>query len=327
VTEDGVSTHRLIMTTDGPAPEFVAEEGLVDGMLRVAVENGVPPMQALQMVTINPATLFRIDGQVGGLGIGRRADILLLPDLASFRPRTVISEGRVVSEDGELRVPLPRLDWERYDSRPRFDPELPLSDPELYPVRAAGTQAQVPAIHLKSAVISARRDVRVGARDGLVAPDDHEGLLHAALLDREGAWISRSLLSGFAPDLDGLASTYNTTTQLLVLGRRPEAMALAAERVRELGGGIVVVRGGKAVYELALPIAGMMTDLPFDRVVEQNRRLSRAVSEAGYEYHDILYTLLFLTCDFLPALRLTPLGVLDVKSGGILAPAESPAKR
>jgi adenine deaminase len=79
VTEDGVSTHRLVMTTDGPAPEFAAEHGLVDGMLRVAVENGVPPMQALRMVTINPATLFRIDGQVGGIGIGRRADLLLLP--------------------------------------------------------------------------------------------------------------------------------------------------------------------------------------------------------------------------------------------------------
>ena len=73
VTEDEISTHRLIMTTDGPAPQFVEEHGLVDGMLRVAVDNGVSPMQALQMVTINPATLFRIDGQVGGIGIGRRA--------------------------------------------------------------------------------------------------------------------------------------------------------------------------------------------------------------------------------------------------------------
>ena len=92
VTEDGISTHRLIMTTDGPAPQFVEEHGLVDGMLRVAVDNGVSPMQALQMVTINPATLFRIDGQVGGRH-RPRADLLLLPDLASFRPQTVITRG------------------------------------------------------------------------------------------------------------------------------------------------------------------------------------------------------------------------------------------
>lgn len=323
VTEDGVSTQRLIMTTDGPAPEFAAEQGLVDGLLRVAVENGVPPMQALQMVTINPATLFRIDGQVGGIGIGRRADLLLLPDLTSFRPETVITRGRVVAENRELCVPLPRLDWEDYGSRPRFDGNLELADPALYPLRAsAGTEAEVPAIHLKSAVITERKDVRVSVENRLVAPDEQGGLLHAALVDREGAWISRALVSGFASNLEGFASTYNTTTELLVLGRSPQSMALAAERVRQLDGGIVVVEGGDVVFELALPITGMMSDLPFAGVVEQNQRLSRVMAGAGYEHHDILYTLLFLTCDFLPALRLTPLGVLDVKSSEVLVPTE-----
>jgi adenine deaminase len=99
-------------------------------------------------------------------------------------------------------------------------------------------------------------------------------------------------------------------------------MARAARRVRELDGGIVVVKGAEVVYELALPITGMMSGLTFAEVVESNRRLSRVVDEAGYEHHDILYTLLFLTCDFLPALRLTPLGLLDVKSSKALAPVE-----
>jgi adenine deaminase len=326
VTEDSVSTHRLVMTTDGPAPEFVAEQGLVDGMLRLAVENGVPAMQALQMVTINPATLFRIDGQVGGIGIGRRADLLLLPDLESFRPETVITRGNVVAENGELSVPLPRLDWEEYGSRPRFDAGLELDDPALYPQKVSGSEREVPTIHLRSAVISERRDVRVPVEKDLVTLGGHSDLLHAVLVDRGGTWISHSLLSGLAANLEGLASTYNTTTQLLVLGRRPESMALAARRVRELDGGIVVVRGNEVMYELALPITGMMSDLPFEEVVEENRRLSRVVAEAGYEYHDILYTLLFLTCDFLPALRLTPLGVLDVKSSEVLVPAERPGR-
>ncbi|MDQ3864713.1 MAG: amidohydrolase family protein [Actinomycetota bacterium] len=323
VTEDGVSTHRLVMTTDGPAPEFAAEHGLVDGMLRVAVENGLPPMQALQMVTINPATLFRIDGQVGGIGIGRRADLLLLPDLTSFRPETVITRGRVVAADGGLRVSLPRLAWESYGSRPRFDDDLDLADPELYSLRAqGGTEAEVPVVHLKSAVITERRDSRVRVEDGIVALDGQQRILYAALVDREGSWISRVLVSGFAANLEGLASTYNTTTHLLVLGRRPEAMARAAGRVRELRGGIVVVKGGEIVYELALPITGMMSGLTFAEVVDKNRILSRVMTEAGYEHHDILYTLLFLTCDFLPALRLTPLGLLDVKSSRTLAPVE-----
>src|SRR5215211_2302526 len=318
VTEDGVSTQRLIMTTDGPAPEFVAENGLVDGMLRVAVESGVPPMQALQMVTINPATLFRIDGQVGGIGIGRRADLLLLEDLTTFRPQTVITGGRVVASDGELRIPLPDTRWDSYGSRPEFDAGLDLADPTLYPQRASGSDAELPVMHLRSAVISEHRTARVRAENGSVVLDREGRMLHAALLDRAGAWISRALVSGFAADLHGRASTYNTTTQLLVLGRDPRSMALAARRVRDLGGGIVVVKDKDVVFELALPITGMMSTLPFSEVVEQNRRLSKTVSVAGYEHHDILYTLLFLTCDFLPALRLTPLGLLDVKSSETL---------
>jgi adenine deaminase len=318
VTENGVSTHRLIMTTDGPSPEFIAEHGLVDGMLRVAVDNGVSPMQALQMVTINPATLFGIDGQVGGIGIGRRADLLLLPDLVSFRPLTVITRGHVVADRGALRVPLPDIEWDAYGSRPRFEPDLDLGDPALYPQKPS--EAEVPVIHLRSAVITERKDARVRSDNGLVVPP--EGALHAALIDREGAWISRALVSGFAANLDGLASTYNTTTHLLVLGRRPQSIARAARRVRELNGGIVVVEDEKITFELALPVSGMMSGLPFADVAELNRRLSRAVARAGYEHHDILYTLLFLTCDFLPALRLTPLGLLDVKSSETLVASE-----
>jgi adenine deaminase len=113
---------------------------------------------------------------------------------------------------------------------------------------------------------------------------------------------------------------------LLALGRNPRSIVLAAGRVRELEGGIVVVRGGDVVFELALPITGMMSGLPFTRVVEQNRALSRVMARAGYEHHDILYTLLFLTCDFLPALRLTPLGLLDAKSAEVLILVERRAR-
>jgi adenine deaminase len=324
VTEDGVSTHRLILTTDGPVPEHVAKNGFVDGLLRAAVENGIPPMQALQMVTINPATLYGLDGRLGGIAVGRQADLLVLPDLETFRPETVVARGRVVAEKGKLLAPLPDFDWDRYGSRPRFDEYLDLADPGLYPLRASGHEADFPVIHLKNVVITSREDLRVEVKNGLADLADQPGTLHAALVDREGAWISRALVSGFAANLEGLASTYNTTTQLLVLGRRPEAMAQAAWRVRELEGGIVIVREGDIVYELALPITGMMSGRPFDEMVEENRKLSRAIAVEGYEFHDILYTLLFLVCDFLPAVRLTPLGLLDVKSSDPLIPAEAP---
>jgi adenine deaminase len=230
----------------------------------------------------------------------------------------------LVAEKGKLLAKLPAPEWDRYGGRPRFDDRLDLADPTLYLLKASGPRADLPVIRLKSAVITSARDAQVRVKEGRVDLGDQSGMLHAALVDREGGWISRALVSGFAEDLDGLASTYNTTTHLLVLGKRPEAMAQASQRVRELGGGIVVVQAGKIIYELPLPITGMMSEFSFTEVVEENRRLSRVMAEAGYEFHDILYTLLFLTCDFLPTLRLTPLGLLDVRFSRILTPAEAP---
>ncbi|MFL6563106.1 MAG: adenine deaminase C-terminal domain-containing protein, partial [Bacillus sp. (in: firmicutes)] len=117
----------------------------------------------------------------------------------------------------------------------------------------------------------------------------------------------------------GMASTYNTTTELLVVGRNPEAMAKAAARVHEMGGGIAIVDGSDVVLEIPLPVTGMMTPAPsYNIAFDYHERLLAALQERGFPFHDILYTLLFLTCDFLPGLRLVPYGLYEVKTDDIL---------
>ncbi|MGH3085912.1 MAG: adenine deaminase C-terminal domain-containing protein, partial [Rubrobacteraceae bacterium] len=288
ITEDGVNTSRLVMTTDGPSPEHVEREGFVDGMLRLAVEQGVPPMIALQMVTVNPATWLRRDGELGGLAPGRRADALLLPDLESFKPDLVISAGNVVAENGKLLVPLPTPDWDGYGARPAFDARLPLEDPDFYAPRASGDEVEMPVMSFKSAVITGRDDRRFSVWDGRVVA--LPGTVYAALVDLGGSYVSRALVSGFADDLEGFASTYNNTTQLLVVGKDPAAMALAASRVRDMDGGVAVVEGGEVVFEFALPVCGMMSPGSFDEVVAANQRLSEEMKKRGYPFHDIVYT-------------------------------------
>lgn len=320
VTEDGVDTRRLMMTTDGPSPEQLAENGFVDGLLRLAVENGVEPMTALQMVTINPATWLGRDHETGGLAPGRRANVLLLPDLETFRPEVVISRGRVVAREGELLADLPKLDWDSYGARPAFAPGLPLDDPDFYPPRAEGEEARTPLIKYRSAVITGREERDFPVRRGKVVPA--EGTTYAALVDRGGEWVSRGFVSGFADGVEGFASTYNNTTQLLVVGRDPASMALAAGRVRDMSGGISLVEGGEAVFELPLTVCGMMSRGSFEEAVEANQSLSREMKKRGYPFHDIVYSLLFFTCDFLPSIRITPLGVTEVKTGDVLLPSE-----
>ncbi len=146
--------------------------------------------------------------------------------------------------------------------------------------------------------------------------------MYPALIDRKGEWVTKGILENFALNLDGMASTFNTTTDLLTIGRNPEAMAKAASRVHELGGGIVIVEGNEIILEIPLQLTGMMTSDPsFDMAVEFNDKLLKVLHARGFPFHDILYTLLFLTCDFRHGLRLNPFGLYDVKTDRILSPS------
>ncbi|WP_018130299.1 adenine deaminase C-terminal domain-containing protein [Effusibacillus pohliae] len=323
ITEANIQTQRILMTTDGPHPAYIEEEGCVDGLVRKAVELGVAPMQAIQMATINPATYLRLDDQIGGIAPGRRADLLVLPDLVDFRPELVICGGRVVAEHGNLLVTPPSIDWSQYLAGPAFSIQKSfLQDPDLYRYPHTSPDEPVPVIHFRSTVITQPKSIHLPVRDGFADISQQPGLLLACLIDRHGRWVARGLLENFATTLDGMASTYNTTTHPLVIGRDPVSMAIAAARVHELGGGVAVVDRGEVVLEIPLPLTGMMTtDTSFATAVEYQRQLLSALQERGYPYHDILYTLLFLTCDFLPGLRLIPLGLYDVKANRVIQPA------
>ncbi|WP_027409996.1 adenine deaminase C-terminal domain-containing protein [Anoxybacteroides tepidamans] len=324
ITEGRVSTQRITMTTDGAHPSFIEKEGFVDGLIRKAVELGVPPMTALQMATINAATYLRLDGEIGGIAPGKLADVVLLPDLVSFKPAVVISKGKIVARHGQLLAPLPTIKWDRYVSkRPFLFPKERLDDERLYRFPHPAPDRSIPVVHFKSNVITEQKDVILPSASGYADISNSEGLLYASLIARNGQWVAKGILERFAVNVDGMASTYNTTTELLVVGRKPEAMAVAAKRVHEMGGGIVVVDNNETVVEIPLPLTGMMvTDRSFATSVHYHDQLLSALRERGFPFHDILYTLLFLTCDFLPGLRLIPRGLYDVKRNHIVLPAE-----
>ena len=240
ITEGKVSTNRVIMTNDGPHPSFIEAEGFMDGLIRKAVALGVPVMQAVQMVTINPATFLRLDDYIGGIAPGRQADILLLPDLVTFRPEKVIAKGRVAASNGELTAELPEITWDKYLVKKPFPISRSLlEDPDFYRYPLSSENKSVPVIYSRSTVITKRNDVTLPSVGGFANITNHEDLIFGALISRDGEWVSRGILNNFAPRVDGLATTFNTTTELLVMGRNPQSMALAASRVHELNGGIV----------------------------------------------------------------------------------------
>jgi adenine deaminase len=297
-----------MLTSDGSMPAFLRTHGFVDHLIRTALERGVAPVDAYRMATLNPATYYGLDADLGGIAPGRYADLCVLDDLAEPRPSTVIARGRVIAAGGRLVGRVAEPPWRRVFRSPTARLTV------RWRARAADfelpSRARYPVIQLVSAVISRLQERPMQAGD-----------LHAALLDRAGRWVAPGVVAGFAERLDGFASTTSTDFNILALGRRPEAMARAVNRLLDLHGGIVLVEGERVVYELALPLGGIMTGASVEEAAGSEDELRRHLAERGYAHHEPLYSLFFLAADFLPAVRLSPRGVWDVKRSRILLPS------
>jgi adenine deaminase len=319
LTEKDADARRVLLTADGPSPDAIAERGYIDGLLRLLVEAGVEPVRAIQLATVNAATYLKLDDYLGGVAPGRLADLVLLEDLFGFRPELVITGGEVRARHGELSRKPPRVDWAPLGLEADFASGGWIGETRLYDARCAES---APTVEFASDVITrAGDDLELSSSSELP-----EGYLHGAHVDRFGEWVSRAVVDGFAPGLGGLATTATSSGHLLALGRDPGAMALATSRVRELGGGVAVVADGGVVWEAELPLAGIMAAGDFGEALEFARGLKSVLRRAGCQYADPLYSLLFLTADFLPGPRFTVHGVLDVASGKLLAHREAIGK-
>lgn len=298
---------RLMLTADGSMPAFIRDHGFVDHLIRVAMKRGVAPVDAYRMATLNPATYIGREADLGGVAPGRYADLCLLRDLGEPRPEVVVARGRIAARDGRVLVPVPEPDW----SRALATPEARLT--VRWRARAEDfrlpARDRYPVIRLVSAVIT-RLEERPLA----------EGDLHAALVDRAGRWVAPAVVTGFGDRVDGLASTITTDFNILVLGRRPESMALAVNRLLEVRGGVVLVDEDRVSFELPMPLGGVMTRLSLHDAATLEDRLRAALVARGYPHHEPLFTLFFLAADFLPFVRLSPRGVWDVKQGRVLLP-------
>ena len=299
---------RLMLTSDGSMPAFLRTHGFVDHLIRVALERGVAPIDAYRMATLNPATYYRLDADLGGIAPGRYADICVLDDLAEPRPSTVIARGKVRATQGRLVGRVAEPPWRRIFRSPEARLTVPWrARPEDFELPR---RVRYPVIQLVSAVITRLEERPMESGD-----------LHAALLDRGGRWVAPGVVAGFADRVDGFATTTSTDFNLLTLGRRPEAMARAVNRLLDLHGGVVLVEGERIVYELALPLGGIMTRASVDEAARSEDELRRHLAERGYAHHEPLYSLFFLAADFLPTVRLSPRGVWDVKRSRVLLPS------
>ncbi len=302
-THEDIVAGRLMLTADGPTPAFIGESGYLDHLLEVATGTGLPSMDALRMVTLNPARYYRMT-DVGEIAVGMRADVNVLSGLDHPMPSIVIAGGKIVARDGALEASLPSPAW-----RDVFEPT---GIPTLPPAIFAAPPDPVPGIRMVNDVIT----------EPVPAAEVPAGALQAVLVDRHGRWITRARVIGLAGRLGGLATTITSGFDVAVLGQHPADMAAAFARMAGMGGGLVVVEGGREVFSLPLEL-GAFSLRPWAEVVDANRRFNALMHKRGYRFADPIFSLLFLTFDSLPWIRLTGRGVWDVRNRRVLTPSTS----
>ncbi len=305
----------LAFCTDDRNPLDIAEEGHIDHCIRHAIRHGAPAAAAYRAGTWAAANAFGLRDR-GLVAPGYRADLVLLSDFETVAVDRVIKNGRLVDdasfEGRRLPVPVGR----RSVRLERVDPSA---------LRVPGPAATTSVIGLiPGSILTEHLREDVPARDGARVADPARDLLKVAVFARHGSNrnVGRGFVKGFGLRHGALASSVgHDSHNVIVVGADDGEMARAVNRLIELEGGFVAVRGEQVVAELPLPIAGLMTEVPFPEVREGLVRLRRAVKDLGCPLQEAFLQLAFLPLPVIPHLKITDHGLVDVDRFEVLPAA------
>jgi adenine deaminase len=316
VTELGLDPRNFILCTDDSHSETLVCEGHVNRAVREAISHGLAPMTAIQMATINAAEHFGLTREVGQLAPGRYADVLLLRDLPSFKPEVVIARGQVVAEGGQVRVERPGFkhpEWAR--NAVHLKRPLEAADFRLgAPAPSGEVTAHVIGVVEKQAPTQ-HRCLRMTVQGGEVRPDLQRDIAKLAVVERHqgSGRVTVGLVQGFGLDQPcAIATTVaHDCHQMIIVGTDEGEMAAAANALAKLGGGQVVVRGGQVIGQVALPIAGLMSDAPAEQVAQQAETVLAGFKACGCRISNPNMQLSLSALVVIPELRLSDLGLVD----------------
>jgi adenine deaminase len=302
--------HRLALCTDDREPEHISEVGHMNHVVRSAVELGISPEDALMMATLNPA-LWHGLREFGAIAPGYVADLLLLPDLESFEPDVVLKRGAPVEDYPSPAVP----EWVRNTVR-----VAPTASNDFAIPWEGGAARVIGLIEGQIVTDDLREEPKV--EDGFAAADPERDVLKIAVVERHlgTGRIGVGFVKGFGLQRGAIATSLaHDAHNIVVVGVDDGDMARAVGRLSETGGGLVVIADRGVQAELPLPVAGILSDAPFEEVVELSDACLAAVRELGCEFPAPFQTLSFLALSVIPKLKITDRGLIDVEQFDIVA--------
>ena len=304
IAENNLPTRRMSFCTDDKHLSDIREEGHINYIVRRAVANGIPPIKAIQMATINTADTYGIR-HYGAVAPGYRADLVLFDNLTDFNPQFVITDGKVFEPSVDTHIkPDPKI-YNSVHLAPRKQ--------DIFKMPISG-KANILRLIPKELVTAL--DVEdVYTENGLFVPRD--GLQKLAVLERHHASgrVGLGILRGFDIKNGAIATTVgHDSHNLVVVGDNDADMLLAVDVLEECGGGYVVVSRGEVLAKLVLSVAGLMSDAPLESILKHQRELLAAAGQLGiHTESDPFITLSFIALPVIPDVRLTDMGLFDVR--------------
>ncbi|WP_158965000.1 adenine deaminase [Chachezhania sediminis] len=317
VTEKGLDPRNFILCTDDCHSGTLVNDGHMNRVVRHAIACGCDPLIALQMATINTATHFGLERDIGSLTPGRRADVILTSDLTDLPVEMVIARGQVVARDGKILVDCPHLDWpDMARQTVHLGHELSDRDFEIKaPSGANSVRANVIGVVENQAPTKAlQMDLEVA--DGLVGPQGDVAQIALVERHRGTGGVTNAFVSGFGyTGRMAMASTVaHDSHHMIVVGTDRAQMALAANRLAEVGGGVTLFVDGVEKALVELPIAGLMSDSPAQEVAAKAQALGEAMVASGCSLNNAYMQHSLLALVVIPELRISDKGLIDVRS-------------
>ncbi len=316
ITERGIDPRNFILCTDDSHSGTLVNDGHMNRVVRHAIAQGLKPVTAIQMATLNTAQHFGMERELGSIAPGRRADLVITSDLASLPIEMVFARGKLLARDGALAADMPAYRYpDNAKNTVKLGRKLAASDFDIAASGAAEVQVRVIGVVENQAPTKAL--VRtLPVKDGIVAMDRASDVCQIALVERHRATgeVVNAFVSGFGYTRDcAMASTVaHDSHHIIVVGTNKADMAQAANRLQEVGGGIVMISEGKELALVELPVAGLMSDERAEVVAIKAGRLVEAMRECGCNLNNAYMQHSLLALVVIPELRISDKGLIDV---------------
>ncbi len=317
VTEEGLDSRNFILCTDDRFATTLVKDGHINDAVRYAIRQGLKPMTAIQMASLNTATHFGLERELGSITPGRRADVILSSDLATLPIEMVIARGEVWAENGRLVREIAPYPYPAFaKGTVKVGRTIVAKDFEIA-APAGKNSVTVRVIGMIENKTNTRALERVLAvEDGLVNGDRAQDVAQVAVIERHRGTgrVVNGFVSGFGytGDCAVAATVAHDSHHMIVVGTNRDDMALAANRLQEVGGGFVVYSKGKELALVELPIAGMMSDERAEIVAAKAEKVLAAMVACGCTMHNAMIQHMFVALPVIPELRLTDVGLVDV---------------